>query len=219
MTMPPTPTVYQSRSRTTRKRVIVAVGVLALVLVGFLIGRLQGGGSATAGPAASHSAVPSSAAPPPPSSAPSPAPTTPPVGVDAYSPIQAESAAALNGVGTEDTSDDGGGQNVGRVNQGDSIRFDTVNFGDTPATSFEARVASQVGDGVNGRVEIRIDSADSPPVGTLPITDTGGWQNWITQATDITGVAGVHTVFLTFAADRGDDLLNLNYVKFGRASS
>jgi hypothetical protein len=216
MTTPPTPTVYHSRSRTNRKRIIVAVAVLALVLVGFLIGRLQGGGPA----AASHPAVPSSAAPPPPSSAlpASPSPTTP-IGVDAYSPIQAESAAAMNGVGTEDTSDEGGGQNIGRVNQGDSIRFDTVNFGDTPATSFEARVASQVGDGVNGRVEIRIDSADNPPIGTLPITDTGGWQNWVTQATDITGVTGVHTVFLTFAADRQDDLLNLNYVKFGRASS
>lgn len=218
MTTPPTPTVYQSRSRTTRKRIIVLGGVLALVLVGFLIGRLQGGGSAAAGPAASRSAVPSSAAPPPPSSAPPPSPTTP-IGVDAYSPIQAENAAALNGVGTEDTSDEGGGQNVGHVNRGDSIRFDTVNFGDTPATSFEARVASQVGDGVNGRVEIRIDSADNPPIGTLPINNTGGWQNWITQATDITGVTGVHQVFLTFAADRGDDLLNLNYVKFGRASS
>jgi hypothetical protein len=212
----PTPTVYHSRSRTNRKRIIMAVAVLALVLVGFLVGRLQGGGPATAGSTASHPAVPSSAAPPPPSSAP-PAPTAA-IGVDAYSPIQAESAAAMNGVSTEDTSDEGGGQNIGRVNQGDSIRFDTVNFGDTPATSFEARVASQVGDGVNGRVEIRIDSADNPPVGTLPITDTGGWQNWITQATDITGVTGVHAVFLTFAADRGDDLLNLNYLKFGRAS-
>jgi Carbohydrate binding module (family 6) len=212
----PTPTVYQSRSRTNRKRIIIVAAVLTLVLVGFLIGKLQGGS-----PAAGSvlSAPPPSAAA---SSAPPAAPSTPPpspTGVDAYAPIQAESAAALTGVDQEDTADQGGGKDVGWICQGDSIRFDTINFSGTPATSFEARLASQVGDGVNGRVEIRIDSPDSPPVGTLSISSTGGWQNWVTQATDITAVTGVHTVFLTFAADRGDDFLNLNYVKFGRASS
>jgi hypothetical protein len=214
----PTPTVYHSRSRTNRKRIIVVAAVLVLVLVGFLIGKLQGGspaaGSARTSASSSAAAAPSPSDPPSPTAAP-PAPT----GVDAYAPIQAEGADALTGVDKEDTGDQGGGQDVGWICKGDSMRFDDIDFGGTPATSFEARLASAVGDGVNGRVEIRVDSADSPPVGTLPIAGTGGWQNWITQATDITGVTGVHTVFLTFDADRGDDFLNLNYVKFGRASS
>jgi Carbohydrate binding module (family 6) len=214
-----TPTVYHSRSRTNRKRIIVVAAVLILVLVGFLIGKLQGGSPAAgsappSAPPSSSAAAPSPSDPPPPTTAP-PAPA----GVDAYAPIQAEGAAALTGVDKEDTGDQGGGQDVGWICKGDSMRFDTIDFGGTPATSFEARLASAVGDGVNGRVEIHVDSADSPPVGTLPISGTGGWQNWTTQATDITGVTGVHTVFLTFNADRGDDFLNLNYVKFGRASS
>jgi len=75
-------------------------------------------------------------------------------------------------------------------------------------------VASAVDDEVDGRLEIRIDSPANAPVGSLPINNTGGWQNWVSQATDISGVTGVHTVFLTFAADEGDDFLNLNYVKF-----
>ena len=229
MTTPPTPTIYHSRSRTTRKRIIMVAAVLALVLVGFLIGKLQG--SPAAGSVASTRAssaapspsgpvpsgpVPSGPASDPPSSTRSDPPS--PTGVDAYAPIQAESAAGLTGVDREDTADQGGGQDVGYITRGDSMRFDNINFGGTPATSFEARVASQVPDGVNGRVEIRLDSADSPPVGTLPITGTGGWQNWITQATDITAVTGVHAVYLTFNADRGDDFLNLNYVKFSRAT-
>jgi len=127
---------------------------------------------------------------------------------------EAESAAEKNGVEAQDTEDKDGGQNIGWVSNGDSLRFDDVNFGDSPATSLVARVASAVADGVNGRIEIRIDSATSPPVGNLPIGNTGGWQTWRSQATDITAVTGVHAVFLTFAADRGDDFLNLNYIKF-----
>ena len=209
----PTPTLYQSRSRTTRKRLLIIAAVLVLVLAGWLIGRLQGDS-----PASGSSGPPS--APPPATSAepsptePSPTPPATPTGVDAYSDLQAESAAGQNGVQAQDTEDEGGGQNIGWVANGDSLRFDDVNFGDTPATSLVARVASEVGDGVNGRMEIHIDSPSSPPVGTLPIASTGGWQTWRSQATDISAVTGLHTVFLVFAADRGDDFLNLNYVKF-----
>jgi hypothetical protein len=64
------------------------------------------------------------------------------------------------------------------------------------------------------RMEIRIDSPAGPPVGTLPINNTGGWQAWRTQTTDISGVTGLHTVFVTFASDNGDDFLNLNYLTF-----
>jgi hypothetical protein len=216
MTTPPTPTVYQSRSRTTRKRLLIVAAVLVLVLAGWLIGRLQGGS-----PASGSSGPPS--APPPATSAepsptePSPSPTpAAPTGVDAYKDLQAEGAAGQNGVQAQDSEDKGGGQNIGWVANGDSLRFDDVNFADTPATGLVARVASAVGDGVNGRMEIRIDSATNPPVGSLPIASTGGWQTWRSQATDISAVTGVHTVFLTFAADRGDDFLNLNYIKFSR---
>jgi hypothetical protein len=209
----PTPTVYHSRSRTTRKRLLIVAAVVILVLAGWLIGRLQGGSPA------SGSGLPPSAPPPATSAVPSPtepSPTPPaaPTGVNAYANLQAESAAEKNGVEAQDTEDKDGGQNIGWVSNGDSLRFDDVNFGDTPATSLVARVASAVADGVNGRIEIRIDSATSPPVGNLPIGNTGGWQTWRSQATDITAVTGVHAVFLTFAADRGDDFLNLNYIKF-----
>jgi hypothetical protein len=135
--------------------------------------------------------------------------------VDAYQPIQAESAAAQSGVEFQDTGDSGGGKNAGWIAGGDWLRFDQINFGDSPAVQLVARVASQVGDGVNGRMEVRLDDQNSAPIGSLPVRGTGGWQTWVNQATDITPTTGVHTVFLTFAADRGDDFLNLNYVSFG----
>ena len=82
--------------------------------------------------------------------------------------------------------------------------------------TFVPPLASAADDETNGRMEIRIDSPANAPVGSLPVQSTGGWQTWASQATDISGVTGVHTVFLTFAADNGNDFVNLNYLKFSR---
>jgi pyruvate/2-oxoglutarate dehydrogenase complex dihydrolipoamide acyltransferase (E2) component len=208
----PTPTIYKSRSRTTRTRVLVGVAVVALVLVGFLIGRLDSGPSAKAAPAVSASSAPPVASPSaaPPASAPAA-----PAGTDAYAPIQAENASAQQGTQTQDTSDAGGGQNVGWVANGDWLQFTDVNFGTTPPKQLVARLSSAVNNNAS-RMDIRIDDIQSAPIGTLPILNTGGWDAWRTQATDVSAVTGVHTVFLTFASDAGDDFLNLNYFSFSR---
>jgi hypothetical protein len=211
----PTPTIYRSRWKTNRRRLLMIAAVLALVLAGFLIGRLRGSSPAAGSTVPPPPSSPGSpAASVPPSSAPSSPPPTTAGGIDAYAPLQAESAAALSGIQREDTADVGGGQDVGWITNGDSMRFDTVNFGDTPASQLIARVASAADDKINGRMEIRIDSPDSAPIGSLPIKNTGGWQTWVSLATDISGVTGVHTVFLTFAADGGGDFVNVNYLKF-----
>ncbi len=216
-----TPTVYQSRSRTNRRRLLVIGAVAVLILAGFLIGKLAGGDSASgaspssAPPPAAASASPAMSSAPVPSPSPSPVPG----GVDAYQPIQAENPAAQNGVDFQDTADTGGGKNSGWTAAGDWLRYDRINFGSAAATQFVARVASGVGDGVNGRIEIRLDDRNAAPIGTMPVRNTGDWQKWVNQATDITPTTGVHKVFLTFAADRGDDFLNMNYFSFTHASA
>jgi hypothetical protein len=212
------PGVYRSRSSTTRRRVLTVAAGLALVLLGYLIGRLQGFGTPANGSAsqpAASSVAASSAAPPPPSAPPSTAAATPvtPAGVDAYAPLQAEAAAGQQGTQTEDTQDVGGGKDVGWINNGDWLRFDEVNFGDTPATQLVARVSSESDDG--GRMEIRIDTPSNPSVATLQVNDTDGWQNWQTATAAVTPpVTGPHTVFVTFADESGDEFMNLNYFNF-----
>lgn len=214
--------MYHSRSRVTRNRIALAAAGLALLSLGYVIGRLQDSPGDPASPAAAAAPAPvaSTAAPAPsaPSSEPSAAPTPPaPVGgTDAYTVIQAESATNQQGTEAEDTEDEGGGRNVGWINNGDWLRFDQVNFGTTPAARFAARVASDVGDGVTGQLEIRLDSPGSPPVGSLTVGNLGGWQDWQTQSTVITPVTGTHTVFLTFACQTDTEFLNLNYFAFGR---
>jgi carbohydrate binding protein with CBM6 domain len=217
----PTPTVYQSRSRTNRRRFLIAGVVVVLVLAGFAFGRLAGGKpAASAAPASSSAAAPSAAASPAASPSASLSAAAPgPAGVDAYQPIQAEDPAAQNGVEFQDTADTGGGRNAGWIAAGDWLRYDRIDFGDTPATQLVARVASGAGDGVNGRMDIRLDDLNAAPVGSLPVHNTGDWQKWISQATDIAPTTGVHTVFLTFAADRGDEFINLNYITFEHSAA
>jgi hypothetical protein len=138
-----------------------------------------------------------------------PAPSTAPPSPIDHPTIQAESAAALNGVQTQDTEDEGGGQNVGFIASGDSMRLDGVDFGPVAPTQMEIRVAS---DGGTGQMAVRIDSADAQPIGSLSVTPTGGWQQWRTDVVDLAPVTGRHTVFLTFARPDGNEFVNLNWL-------
>jgi hypothetical protein len=145
--------------------------------------------------------------------APTVEPSTAPGGTDAYAVIQAEAASGQQGTEFEDTQDEGGGQNVGWIGNGDWLRFDDVEFGDTPATKFAARVAADTDDN-GGRIEVRIDSPGNEPIGTVQIEDTGGWQDWESRGADLKATTGRHTVFLTFARDGDGEFVNLNYFSF-----
>ena len=153
---------------------------------------------------------------PPAEPTPSSAPPPPPDAIDAYQPLQVETADAVTGMEMQDTEDEGGGQNAGWINNGDSLRFDDVNFGDTPPAQLNVRLAAEVGDDGGGRLEIRLDSPTAEPSATLNTRGTGGWQKWRTEATGMAPVTGVHTVFVTFGRDRPDDFLNVNWLVFRR---
>jgi len=123
--------------------------------------------------------------------------TTPPGARNAYSRIEAESYDSQSGILTQATTDTGGGQNIAGVANGDWALYKGVDFGSTPATQFVARVASGASGGASGLVEVRLDSLDATPIGTFAIANTGGWQNWQTIPANISGVTGVHNVYIT----------------------
>jgi beta-glucanase (GH16 family) len=146
-----------------------------------------------------------------------PPPTTPPPGGgSAYSTIQAESSSQQSGTGVETTSDTGGGQNLMQVGNGDWALYRGLDFGSTAATQFVARVASGAAGGVSGLVEVRLDSRSNAPIGSFAIANTGGWQSWRTVPANITGVTGVHDVYLTFTSGQPADFVNLNWFTFNR---
>jgi beta-glucosidase len=132
---------------------------------------------------------------------------------NAYTQRQAENWTAQSGVMTETTTDTGGGINVGWITAGDWLSYASVNFGSTPATSVTTRLAS--GAAISGTVQYRLDSTTGPIIASVPVSSTGGWQNWISASTTLTGSAtGTHTVFITFTTNGAGDVVNLNWFQF-----
>ncbi|MEU0336234.1 glycoside hydrolase family 16 protein [Streptomyces sp. NPDC006193] len=139
----------------------------------------------------------------------------PPGNRDAYSAIQAESYDGQSGVGTETTTDSGGGQNIAQLANGDWALYKGVDFGSSAARQFYARVASGAANGVSGLVEVRLDSRGNAPVGSFAVGNTGGWQSWRTVPANIGAVTGTHDVYLTFTSGQPADFVNVNWFDFG----
>jgi hypothetical protein len=206
------PTVYRTKSWQNRRRALTVLGGVGLVLVGYLLGRWQDTpADPVIAPQAAVTGAPSAKAPDaPPAEA--PASAAPEATAIEYPVLQAESATELAGVETEGVQDEGGGDYVGWINRDDHLRFDNFDFGAVAATKLNLRLASD--SGINGRIQVRLDSRDAPVVGELSVTDTGGWQTWRTGTAVLQPVTGVHTVFLTFTANDGGDFVNLNWLRF-----
>jgi hypothetical protein len=123
---------------------------------------------------------------------------------------EAETIAWESGVQTEVTSDTGGGMDVTNIQNGDSIKVESVDFG-TGASSFSARVASTTS---GGSIELYLDSMTSSRIGACSVVGTGGAQTWKTVSScPVTGATGVHDLFLRFTGGSGD-LFNVNWWKF-----
>jgi arabinoxylan arabinofuranohydrolase len=114
-----------------------------------------------------------------------------------------------SGIQTENSYNAGGGKNVGYIENGDWIRFNSVDFGNG-AGSFQARVSSATN---GGNIEIHMDSPNGKAVSSCMVTGTNGWQNWITVTCPVSEVTGIHDVFLKFTGGSGF-LLNINWWEF-----
>jgi beta-glucosidase len=132
---------------------------------------------------------------------------------NAYQMWQAESFTSQSGTQTESTTDTGGGQDVGYITAGDWLSYANVDFGSTAAASVTTRWAS--GASVTGTIQYRLDSTTGPVIASVPVSNTGGWQNWTSSTVNLSGTAtGVHTVYLTFTTSAGGDLANINWFQF-----
>lgn len=93
------------------------------------------------------------------------------------------------------------------------IKVSGVDFGARQASSFTASVASGSSGGV---IELHLDSIDGPVIGSLPVSNTGGWYKWQTQTTRVSGAAGVHDLYFVFKGDATGQLFNFAYWKFDK---
>lgn len=122
--------------------------------------------------------------------------------------VQAEDYSAMHGVQTENTTDDGNGENVGWIDNGDWMEYQ-IDVATSGTYTVNLRAASLAGGGV-----LEIQSGNTT-LATVHIGATGDWQNWTTLSTNTNLSAGEQTLRL-YAHSGG---FNLNWLDFSLGSS
>nr|BAO65790.1 cellulase [uncultured bacterium] len=126
--------------------------------------------------------------------------------------LQAEDFSQQQGTQTENTTDAGGGKNVGYIDAGDWLSYagTPVNIPGSGSYVVEYRVASQSGGG-----SLTFEEAGgSPAYGTLAIPSTGGWQTWTTVKHTINLSAGSHKFGIKVNAGGW----NINWIRISKAN-
>jgi hypothetical protein len=218
------------RRRMRRRSVAAAVAVVALALG--TRASLDSPADTTTVDRSTEPSVPTTV--PPPTTAPTPTvpstsapatsvpptsvttrPPAPPAGpVDPFDRIEAEAHAAERGVTIAAGPD--GGYEIRAIANGDYVAFDDVDFGTSLATRFEARVASGVGPGVEGTIEVRLDDVASPPFATIAVASTGSWRTFTTLAVATPAIGGTHDIYVTFSSPQPADFAAIDWFRFHR---
>ena len=122
--------------------------------------------------------------------------------------IEAENYSSQSGIQVEPTTDIGGGQNIGFIENNDYAEYN-VNVETAGTYTLEMRLASR-NDG--GDITMQINGNDRA---NLSVGTTGGWQNWVTVDTQVNLDAGEQTLrFLFTDPVSTSGLLNVNWIDF-----
>ena len=120
--------------------------------------------------------------------------------------IEAENYLFMNGVQTENTSDVGGGKNVGYIDAGDWLDF-SVDIVEDGIYSVEYRVAGQGA----GKILLQTPGvADSKTLATTTFSATGAWQTWTTVKATVSLKKGKQILRVFFANGQ----TNINWINF-----
>ena len=123
--------------------------------------------------------------------------------------IEAEKWDAMNGVYTENTSDAGGTQDVGWIDQNDWLDY-TINVPSTASYTISFRLASPY----NG-AQFQVKNG-STVLSTVSVPITGGWQVWQTVSKTINLAAGTQTIRLLSTSGLG---WNINWLEIRSATN
>ena len=122
--------------------------------------------------------------------------------------MQAEDYVFQSGIQLENTTDVGGGQNVGFLDNGDYMDY-LVNVGQsgTYEVSFRTAALSET-----GRVELQLidDNGNASLLENFSFPSTGGWQNWTTTSKSVALPAGNLQLRVLITAP----LFNINWIDF-----
>lgn len=122
--------------------------------------------------------------------------------------IQAEDFIFQSGVELENTTDTGGGQNIGFLDPGDYLDYE-VNITTGGTYNIDYRTAAQFG---SGQLELQlIDSDGRVTVISKPnFSSTGGWQTWVTTSEAIQLPTGRYIMRILIT----NSPFNINWLEF-----
>lgn len=118
--------------------------------------------------------------------------------------IEAENFSNQTGIQTENTSDTGGGLNVGFINNNDWAEYNIL-VAEPHMYKFDFRVASKY---AGNSIDVLTNNVKKGSV-TVPVT--GDWQNWVTISESFELDAGKQTLKLVFKGGSGF-LFNINWI-------
>lgn len=123
--------------------------------------------------------------------------------------IEAEDYIGMFGVQTETTGDNGGGQNVGFIDDNDWMDYG-VQVQSTGAYTFSVRVASP---NATGKIQLK-DGAGSV-LSTINVPNTGGWQTYTTVSQTV-GLQAGYQVLRLYMPNGG---FNINWLDFAASTT
>ncbi|HYG40890.1 MAG TPA: RICIN domain-containing protein [Cytophagales bacterium] len=124
--------------------------------------------------------------------------------------IQAEDFDNMDGIWTERTEDEGGGENVAWIDSRDWMSYHNINIPSSGSYKVEYRVSSYYG----GKLSLDINEG-STVLGKITIPRTRGWQNWITISHTVHIPEGTHNFGIY--AQRGG--WNINWFRITKINS
>jgi predicted esterase len=119
--------------------------------------------------------------------------------------IEAENYTTMNGVLTENTSDVGGGKNIGWVDMGDWMDF-AINAPSAGTYTLKFRIATPY-----SGAQIQVKNGSGTVLSTVNLPITGGFQTWQTVSSTLNLPAGVQTIRLQSNSSAG---WNINWIEF-----
>jgi len=128
--------------------------------------------------------------------------------------VEAENYNSMAGVVKETTTDAGGGQDVGSIDQNDWFAYYNVNAPTASAYTFTFRLASAATGGKFGVYDTY--NSVKTLVATVSVPNTGGWQVWKNVTASINFKAGTHVITIVSAATAH---WNINYFTYGTSTT
>jgi YD repeat-containing protein len=129
----------------------------------------------------------------------------------AYTQIEAEKYDAMQGVSITETLDVGRGAQVSSIDNGDWIRFNSVNF-EAGASKMLLRISTSAATNVS----VRLDNPAGPQIGAFSI---GNLSNaWQTFEQPLAGASGIRDVYLVFGASAAN-VASVQWLRFVPANA